>query len=274
MPSVYVLRNGDEDLFKIGRTAGEVAIRVKQLATGNPEKLSVFDVIQTEHDILFETYLHRILRSRRSVSSYAREFYAISADELRGRIADARAFIAEFATNKQRADGLAAENTTGSMIQPSSSETTLYRELLLVREQEDSFRYQRLLLENRLKIAIGLADGIEGIVDGSCVCIPPLAPINDQTVGRTRDRSGLPIAADLRDAVHDSRNRGKCGRFTRVIPRHECRDRNHAFQRSHVNRSHETRFPASREDGGNAKRCRHPRRPRAAIQNERHACAL
>jgi Meiotically Up-regulated Gene 113 (MUG113) protein len=69
MAYVYILRSGSENLFKIGRTDRDVDARIRQLATGNPHRLTKFDCIETEHDSLCETYLHRILRSRKSLAS-------------------------------------------------------------------------------------------------------------------------------------------------------------------------------------------------------------
>ena len=40
MAFVYILRSGSENLFKIGRTDGDVDARIRQLATGNPYKLT------------------------------------------------------------------------------------------------------------------------------------------------------------------------------------------------------------------------------------------
>ncbi len=44
---VYILRSGDSDMLKIGRTRGEVRERIKQLCTGNPHPLSIFREIDT-----------------------------------------------------------------------------------------------------------------------------------------------------------------------------------------------------------------------------------
>jgi hypothetical protein len=85
MAYVYILRSGGENLFKIGRTDGDVEARIRQLATGNPYRLTKFDVIDTEHDSLCETYLHRMLRSKRSLASGAREFFEITPEELKSR---------------------------------------------------------------------------------------------------------------------------------------------------------------------------------------------
>ena len=46
MAFVYVLRSGDEPLFKIGRTRGGLEARIRQLATGNPHRLTLFDHIE------------------------------------------------------------------------------------------------------------------------------------------------------------------------------------------------------------------------------------
>lgn len=163
MACVYVLRSGDEDLFKIGRTDGDVDVRIRQLATGNPRRLTTFDVIETEHDALCETYLHRILRSRKSLASGAREFFAISAGELASVISEAREFLAEFVANQAEADRLAEAQCEGGLLQPGDPEWSIYRSLLTEREDEDHARYRRQLLENKLKIAIGRSDGLEGI---------------------------------------------------------------------------------------------------------------
>jgi len=163
MAYVYVLRSGDEDLFKIGRTDRDVETRIRQLATGNPSRLTKFDIIETEHDSLCETYLHRILRSKRSLRSGAREFFALTTEELRAALSDAREFLDEFVANQQEADRLADEEPSGVLLKPSDTEWSLYTSLLAAREEEDICHYQRQLLENKLRIAIGASDGIEGI---------------------------------------------------------------------------------------------------------------
>jgi T5orf172 domain len=56
MAYVYVLRSGAENIFKIGRTKGDVDARILQLSTGNPYPLTKFDLIETEHDAHCESY--------------------------------------------------------------------------------------------------------------------------------------------------------------------------------------------------------------------------
>ena len=78
MAYVYVLRSGAENIFKIGRTKGDVDARILQLSTGNPYPLTKFDVIETEHDAQCESYLHRRLSTKRINSGSAQEFFAIA----------------------------------------------------------------------------------------------------------------------------------------------------------------------------------------------------
>ena len=163
MAYVYILRSGNENLFKIGRTDGDVEARIRQLATGNPHRLTKFDVIETEHDSLCETYLHRMLRSKRSLASEAREFFRITPEDLMSVIREAREFLAEFVANQMEADRLAEGETDGVLLKPGDTEWSIYSRLLVAREEEDTYRYQRQLLENKLKIVIGRADGLDGI---------------------------------------------------------------------------------------------------------------
>lgn len=159
---VYVIRSGAGSRFKIGRTRGSVDARLKQLSTGNPERLTVFDVIETEDDALCETYLHHKLRERR-VPGGGREFFELDADELSSAIADARVFLQEFLPMKREAERLASEESETRLLTPGDAEWELYRELLETRAEEDELAFERERLEVELKLAIGTASGIKDI---------------------------------------------------------------------------------------------------------------
>jgi hypothetical protein len=163
MGHVYILRSGNEHLFKIGRTSGDVDLRVRQLSTGNPHPLTIFDVIKTLHDSLCETYLHRTLRSKRVLKGAAQEFFAVTPTELAGIVQEAREFLDEFVLRQEDAERLAKEESDGSLLVPGDEEWSMYHKLLEVREEQDGFTYQREFLENKLKLAIGRTDGLEGI---------------------------------------------------------------------------------------------------------------
>jgi hypothetical protein len=163
MAYVYFLRSGSTNLFKIGRTDPGVDARIKQLATGNPHRLTRFDVIETQHESLCETYLHRTLRSRKYLDAGGREFYEITPEELRSVISDAREFLAEFIAKQEEAKRLAEEESDGVLLKPGDTEWSVYYELVAAREEEDRAKYLRQHFENELKIAIGRADGLDGI---------------------------------------------------------------------------------------------------------------
>ncbi len=59
MAHVYVFQSGGENLFKIRRTRGDVEKRRKDGSTGNPHPLTTSRVIETDHDSLFENFLHK-----------------------------------------------------------------------------------------------------------------------------------------------------------------------------------------------------------------------
>jgi hypothetical protein len=159
MSHVYVLRSGGEDVFKIGRTRQDVDSRRRGLATGNPHLLTVYAVIETDHDALCETLLHKRLRSRRVTG----EFFAVSAEELEAVIRETRELLADLVASQQEVQRLAEEESDGRLLKPGSEEWSLYEKLLEVREAQDHYGVQRDLLENKLKLAIGGADGLEGI---------------------------------------------------------------------------------------------------------------
>ena len=66
------------------------------------------------------------------------------------------------------------------------------------------------------------------------------------------ERRGLPAVTDLRDADAVRLKPRRVRRIARAIPRYPSRNRNRASQREAHNLANEMRFPASREDDGNA----------------------
>jgi hypothetical protein len=160
MAFVYILRSGDEHLFKIGRTSGAVEARHRQLSTGNPHPLTPFDVIETDYASDCETYLHHRLRSKRSGRSDATEFFELDPTELAEVIRDARDFVADVLPKRAEAERLGNEQSDGRILQPGDDEWETYRRLLDVRQAEDVLGYDRERLENELKLAIGRAAGL------------------------------------------------------------------------------------------------------------------
>lgn len=74
MANVYVFQTNVENLFKIGRIRGDVANRRKDLFTSNPHPLTIFRVIETNHDSLFENFLHKKCAGSLSAGAASRSF--------------------------------------------------------------------------------------------------------------------------------------------------------------------------------------------------------
>jgi Meiotically up-regulated gene 113 len=162
MAFVYILRSGDGDLFKIGRTRGDVESRRKHLSTGNPQTLTVFDSIETDDVGACEAYLHASLQSKRCAGD-AREFFTVSTAELEAAIRAVRQYLAEDLPRQKQAERLAKQECDGQILRPGDEEWETYRRLLQVRETEHGVGLERMRLENELKLVIGTAASLDGI---------------------------------------------------------------------------------------------------------------
>jgi T5orf172 domain len=124
MACVYILRYGDENVFKIGRTKGLIAKTIDQLSRGTPRRLSEFAKIETEDDIACETFLHQRLRAKRVVQGGGREFFSVDPTELKAAIRDAREFVAEYLSVKKRADEMSTMEAESRLpsVKPTESD--------------------------------------------------------------------------------------------------------------------------------------------------------
>jgi predicted GIY-YIG superfamily endonuclease len=165
---VYIYRSGGGNVFKIGR-ATDLAKRLRTHATGNPEPLTEFAVIETEHAAQCETYLHHRLRSKRSTRSDATEFFEVDPDELATLVADARHWANEVLPMMAEAERLSEETCDDRILQPTDGVLETYRTLVDVRERYDTLGFQKDWLEAQLKLIIGTASGIDRIADWKTV---------------------------------------------------------------------------------------------------------
>jgi len=62
---VYLVGIPDEDRYKIGWTKGSIDKRLVPLQTGNPKKIEVIELFETEHHVKVESWMHRIHASKR-----------------------------------------------------------------------------------------------------------------------------------------------------------------------------------------------------------------
>jgi hypothetical protein len=164
MGFVYIYRSGDGDVFKIGK-AKNVDQRIKTHATGNPEPLTEFDVIETEHYSQCETYLHHRLRSKRSTRSGSTEWFEVDPVELRAVVADARHYANEVVSTMAEAHALSESECDDRMLEPTDEVMETYCRLVKLREDHDTLGFEKDYLEAKLKVFIGTASGIERVAD-------------------------------------------------------------------------------------------------------------
>lgn len=165
MACVYVLRQGNEDIFKIGRTKGTVAATIEQLSRGNPYRLTEFAKIVTEDEIACETFLHQRLRTKRIILGGGNEFFQISPSEIQEAIREAGEFVTEFLSVKSQAEELSKTETDPQLnaVKPTQSDLEIYSKLLSVRESQDRLKIQRDYFESKLKLSMGRACSLERV---------------------------------------------------------------------------------------------------------------
>ncbi|HUP22976.1 MAG TPA: GIY-YIG nuclease family protein [Thermoanaerobaculia bacterium] len=162
MGYVYVLRSGESNLFKVGK-AINVDRRGKELATGNPEPLILFDTIESEHASKSEAFLKERLRLRRSHRSAAKEFYECDVDELITAIEATREYERVVLARAGEVEQLSRQQSDGRILEPGARERELSTLLVAARQAEDDAKRERERWELELKLVIGTASGLEGL---------------------------------------------------------------------------------------------------------------
>lgn len=162
---VYLIQNGDEPQFKIGLTRKpEAETRKKALSTGNPNPLRVIDTIETEYPKECEKFLHKHLASRKITGGHAQEFFAISLEEVKPYFEKARIYVGEIATLKPEVDRLKEATSTDEMKNAGNEDVSIAQRMRELRQQQEMGELELDLLEAKLKIRIGDAAGIDGVV--------------------------------------------------------------------------------------------------------------
>lgn len=163
MAIVYFLRSGNEDLFKIGITRGTVEDRRKALSTGNPNGLVEFAQIETPNASATETFAHNWIESRRC-SGDAKEFYALTDEEAATHVALTSQFATTTLPIRDKVAEVAKLQSGDRVLMPGEREATICQELAEVRQQIYRLSMQEEMLESRLKLIMGDAGAITGLV--------------------------------------------------------------------------------------------------------------
>lgn len=165
MGLVYLIQNGDEPQFKIGLTRkNEAETRKKALSTGNPNPLRVIDTIETDYPKECEKFLHKHLAPRKITGGHAQEFFAISLEEVKPYFERARAYVGEIATLQPEVERLEDITSTEEIKNAGNEDVSIAQRMRELRQQQDTCKLELDLLEAKLKIRIGDAAGIDGVV--------------------------------------------------------------------------------------------------------------
>src|SRR5437870_2525364 len=125
MDSLYFMRNGDANVVKIGR-AGDVDARRGQFKTGNPEDITVIDVVEADNAQPVETIVHRLNYSKRLRG----EFYTLSPSEAEEVGRQAREVRDDYLPLEQEAKRLARSDCDAPLRLPTDEDQALRREVL------------------------------------------------------------------------------------------------------------------------------------------------
>jgi hypothetical protein len=192
MGYVYVFRYGHDDQFKIGR-AVNVAKRLKQLQTGSPKPLTIFEVIETDDAREGEKFLHQQLAHKRLMG----ENFDLTPDEAREAMRRARIFLEELPQRREeesRLRQLSSIESSDDMLAPTGQLLDQRRRLLLIRAEIAQhtaeiavLQLEEKRLEAAIKLAIGTAKGIDDVatwqtVDGRRLFNPEWLKANDPEV--------------------------------------------------------------------------------------------
>jgi len=159
---VYVHRIGDLNLFKVGRSV-DVERRARDHATSNHEPLALVHTIESVDASQCEKFLKDRLRLQQSRQSPAREFYEIDDEQLAGEVARAREYERVVLARRPEVDRLAEAETDERML-PAEPYREAFQRLQEAHHAADCAKQELERAEIELKLAIGTASGIEGLV--------------------------------------------------------------------------------------------------------------
>jgi len=160
MDNLYFMRNGDANVVKIGR-AGDVEARRGQFMTGNPEDMTVIDVVEADDARPIETALHRLLYSKRLRG----EFFGLSPAEAEDAGRQAREIRDLYLPMQQDVIRLSQSGCDAPALPRTDNHRALRRSVIEKREAKYRAAFECDLAEFAYKAAIGTSEGIQG--DGS-----------------------------------------------------------------------------------------------------------
>ena len=159
--TVYLLRNGDSDVYKIGRTRTTAKRRRGGLSTGNPERLTTVKewAVPARHGE-FEQLLHCTFADRRLRSGDSTEFFDFAGVPVHELVAQIDREHASFA-ERLRLDALAdAPQRSDELIEPTDHIAELVQRRHRLRSRIKLLQAECAGVDAQLKAAIQGAAGV------------------------------------------------------------------------------------------------------------------
>jgi hypothetical protein len=169
---VYVFREGQSNVFKIGFTRSEdTEPRRRQLNGGSSQGLSLFEVVETENESVCEAFFHSLLSTRRIVRGGGKEFFQMdSEDHMRQIIDNFREMACRLENARRAVADFDNVQCTKALLEPISTDMELLEQLqaiesrlLEIKEETEYLNFQRELIQSQLKQRIGSSLGIRGV---------------------------------------------------------------------------------------------------------------
>lgn len=160
---VYVLREGSSNIFKVGRTKGDVDAVIRRLRTGNSQPLSIFEEILTDEESACEAFFHRHLREYRVVRGGGWEFFQVDPEVMRRAVANLRDMFDESRQLAREVGLLQKEVSDDTLLEPTNEDYGLFQRLLQIKREQDLLACECELIESKLKKRIGHSAGVRGI---------------------------------------------------------------------------------------------------------------
>lgn len=155
MSGVYVLRDNESNLIKIGR-ASDLRRRLANLRTANP-RLEVVQWFETENDSTVEAYVHsKLIKFRK-----AGEFFEVSPAIAIAEIESILNLLSKKPTNEE-VDSVRSLSDLASARSPTPEETNMFQEIVQIRAQIKTLQCLDDVMSEILMVRIGACDGIEG----------------------------------------------------------------------------------------------------------------
>jgi|SRR5581483_8273254 len=162
MSYVYVQQCGDTNLYKIG-VGRDPDARRRNLQTGNPYPLVEIDRIETDYPSVLERFFHNRLEPQRSRRSGATEFFEVDRSKLEVELREGRRWNATFLPMKAQVVALGNERSEDRVVAPTDVLAELAQRLRVARAVRYTAAREEERLECEMKLAIGVASGIDGI---------------------------------------------------------------------------------------------------------------